>query len=102
MAPITEHELNEAIREVLKRSVVDPDFRTKAIGNGSAAITEVSGKSLSSGTTITFVSNSDKDEKVVILPDPVTDANLLSDAELEQIAGGLERDCTATSCAVSG
>jgi hypothetical protein len=102
MAAITEHELNEAIREVLKRAVVDPDFRTKAISNGSAAITEVSGKSLPTGTTVTFVSNSDKDEKVVVLPDPVTDANLLSDAELEQIAGGLARDCTATSCAVSG
>jgi hypothetical protein len=101
MATLNSNELNEAIREVLKRTVVDSDFRTKAVADGNAAIVEVSGKSLPSNTSIAFVSNAGVDEKVIVLPDPITDANLLTEEELEEVAGGLMSGCTATSCAIT-
>ena len=100
MTPIKTSELNEAIREVLKRSVVDAEFRAKALANGNAAIEQVSGKSLAHGTSYTFISNAGAEVKAIVLPDPVSDANLLSEEELEQVAGG-RMSCEATSCGTS-
>jgi hypothetical protein len=94
---LNETELDSAIREVIKRSVVDPEFRTFAMKNGNAAITKASGKSVPNGTTTTFVSNHGSKAKMFVLPNPVGSADLLSEEALEQVAGG----CTATSCGTS-
>ena len=99
MVELKETEVGAAIREVLKRSVADPDFRKLAEKDGAAAISKASGKSLPAGTTVSFVSNSGKVAKSVVLPDPVSDADSLSEEELEQVAGGMA--CGASSCATS-
>jgi hypothetical protein len=98
MNQLTETELASAIREVIKRSVVDPEFRTFAIKNGNEAITKVSGKSVPAGTILNFVSNENQQTKSYALPDPVGPHEELTEEALEQIAGG---GCTVTSCGTS-
>jgi hypothetical protein len=98
MAYLTESELESAIREVIKRSVIDPEFRALAIKNGNQAIAKASGKSLPSDTAITFISNQGSAGISFVLPDPVGNVELLSEETLEQVAGG---SCEATSCGTS-
>jgi hypothetical protein len=95
---LSEKELEPAIREVIKRSVVDAEFRTLAVKNPNAAISKASGKSVPTGTTISFISNHGSASKTYVLPDPVSNPEQLTDAALEQVAGG----CTASNCGVSG
>jgi hypothetical protein len=90
-------EFSAAVREVLKRSVVDPDFRQLAVKDSTAALAKIN-PSLPSTMKIKFVDNFGSDHKVIALPDPVSGLDELTEEQLEQIAGG----CTATSCAVSG
>lgn len=93
-----EQELSTAIREVLKRSVVDPDFRQLATKNSSAALEKVSSrKDLANAAQITFIDNYGKTQKTIVLPDPIASPELLTEEDLEQVAGG----CTATSCGTS-
>jgi hypothetical protein len=92
-----EQELNTAIREVLKRSVVDPDFRQLATKNSSAALEKIGRKDLANATQITFIDNYGKSQKTIVLPDPIANPELLTEEDLEQVAGG----CTATSCGTS-
>ena len=100
MSVLNEIELASAIREVLKRSVTDPAFRKLAQQDGAAAILAASGKTVPSGTTFTFVSNAEKATKQVMLPDPVADADSLSEEELEQVAGGMQA-CGVSTCGTS-
>lgn len=100
MEYLKEAELNAAIREVMKRVVVDADFRALALKDGNAAIEAVAGKTLEAGKTLTFISNEGSSSKAVVLPDPVSDASLLSEEELEQIAGGMKA-CGVSSCGTS-
>jgi hypothetical protein len=88
MNQLRDKELDSAIREVIKRSVVDPEFRKLAIKNANAAITKASGKSLPNGITINFVHNYGVSAKSYVLPDPAADPDLLSDEALEKVAGG--------------
>src|SRR5438270_10942074 len=98
MSILTEIEMQSAIREVIKRSVVDPEFRALAVKNGNQAITKTSGKSVPAGTNITFISNQRSAGKSFVLPDPVSNADTLSEEALEQVAGG---PCEPTSCVTS-
>lgn len=101
MNQLKDSEINAAIRDVLKRSVADPEFRALALKDGAAAVAKVAGKPLPHGTTLSFVSNEGKSEKLVMLPDPVTSADTLTEEELEQVAGGLAA-CGASTCATTG
>jgi hypothetical protein len=92
-----ELEVNSAIREVIKKAVVDHDFRQLAVRDSKAAIAKVSGKKLPEGMSIHFVDNYQKSTKTIALPDPIANASELTDEELEQVAGG----CGASSCGVS-
>jgi len=93
---MTKPEIQSAIREVLKRSIVDPEFRKLAIQDGRGAISKVSTKTLPPDLDFRFMDNSGK-VKTVTLPDPATGAAELSDAELEQVAGGCEINSTTQS-----
>ena len=97
MPKYNEQDLGAAIREVLKRSVVDPDFRQLAVKNGDAAITKVN-SALAGAIDVQFIDNFGKSHKTIVLPDPVSGADQLSEEELEQVAGG----CGASSCATTG
>jgi len=92
MTPTNEQELQQAIREVVKLASVDPDFRAKAISNANAALSSVSGgKKIDSN--IHFVDDFGSGGRTIVLPDPVSIGSL-SEAELEQVAGG----CLLTTC----
>lgn len=96
MTQMNDQELNSAIREVLKRSVMDKEFRALAVRDSKSAIAKVSGKDLPSGTKIEFVDNFGKPNKLIVIPDPVTSGQL-AEEELEQVSGGL-LPCGASSC----
>jgi len=97
MSQITDQELNAAIREVLKRAVADPNFRQLAVRDGKAAMAKVTDKTLASGFSIQFVDNYGKSNKTVVIPDPVTHPEQLTEEELEAVAGG----CGASNCGVT-
>src|SRR4051812_10436406 len=90
-------ELDRAIREVIKRSMVDPEFRAKALADGNAAISAVAGRS--AGFNITFIDNCGKSVKTIVLPDPVVEVDNLREEDLEQVAGGsMGQELCGTSC----
>jgi hypothetical protein len=91
-----ELEMNSMVREVIKRAVVDHDFRQLAVRDSEAAIAEVSGKKLPQGISIQFVDNYKKRIKTIALPDPVENPQELTDEELEQVAGGGGCSCGDT------
>jgi len=98
MSQMNNQEVNAAIREVLKRAVADPNFRQLAARDGKAAIAKVTSKPLPQGLTIQFVDNHGKTAKTVVIPDPVSHPEQLTEEELEAVAGG----CGASNCGVSG
>ena len=85
---MTEQEVQAAIRETIKRAVVDPSFREYALRDGNGAIAKASKKSLPSGINVQFVDNTGKSTKTVVLPDTAAHSGSLSEHELEQVAGG--------------
>ena len=93
-----EQELSTAVREVLKRSAVDPDFRQLAIKSSAAAFEKLGKRDLAAKMPISFVDNHGKSIKTIVLPDPISNPEALSDEALEQVAGG---SCEVTSCGTS-
>ena len=85
---LSETELKSAVRETVKRTLVDADFRRLAMQDGNAAIAKAAGKSVPSGTVITFVGNQGSGRSIV-LPDPLISKDQISEDDLERIAGGL-------------
>jgi len=81
------NELQQALREVARRSAVDSEFRKLALTDASAAIAKVYNEPIPGGSSFRFVDNSGP-VKTVLLPDPVAGIEELSEAELEQVAGG--------------
>lgn len=75
------------IAELCRRTTVDPDFRKLALTEPAVALGRVTTSALPPGFTYRFVDNSGP-VKTIALPDPLPDGEELSDAELEQIAGG--------------
>ncbi len=92
MATMNESELQEALREVLRRSTMHPEFRNLALERPAAAFGQVAPKSLPKGVEFRFVDNSGP-VKTFVLPDPVATGEL-SEAELDEVAGG----CDIASC----
>ena len=90
-------ELNRTMDEVRRRSLVDPDFRILAISHPLSAIARVNPKPLPPGVSIKFIadaheahpSSGPNPDLTIVLPPPVEKADELSDAELEQAAGGM-------------
>ena len=97
MSQINDQELSAAIREVLKRAVADPNFRQLAVRDSKAAIAKVTNKTFE-GLSIQFVDNHGKSTKTIVIPDPVSNPEQLTEEELEAVAGG----CSVSTCAVSG
>jgi len=95
-------EINEAIQKAIKLSTTDAAFRKLALTDPNAAIERVAGKPVPPGTRIKFVESGGA-HFTIILPEMVrSDVSELSDAELEQVAGGGRCVGTcAASCAVT-
>jgi hypothetical protein len=83
----TQEEADKTLEEIKKRSIVDPEFRQLALSNPNAAVAKVNPKPMPSGFSVKFIDNSGA-QKAIVLPDPVGKVEELSDAELEEVAGG--------------
>jgi hypothetical protein len=88
-------QLEQAIQKAVHLSAVDPLFRALALSDPAAALTKLHPEPMPAGCSVLFaeegaeVSDVSPGVQVVRLPRP--DAGLgdeLSDAELEQVAGG--------------
>jgi hypothetical protein len=92
----SQEEANRTIDEIKRRSLLDPEFRTLALVNPLAAIAKVNPKPLPANISVTFIEGSTPNiprmasgsSFKIVLPAAVTGADELSDAELEQAAGG--------------
>ena len=93
------NEINAAVREVIKRAVVDPEFRQLALRDSKAALAKVSPTKLPGGVEFVFVDNYNKPIKTLALPDPVENGDELTEEELEAVAGGW---CLVTGCVTTG
>jgi hypothetical protein len=82
----TEAEAQKTANEVLKRAASDNEFRKLLLSDPKAAVAKVDPTPLPPGFKIKAFDNNHANATVV-LPDMVTDGEL-SDAELEQVAGG--------------
>jgi len=83
----TQEEADHVEKEVKKRAMTDPQFRTLALKDPSAAISKINSKPLPSGYKVRCVESAGF-TRTIVLPDPVSSAEELSDADLEQVAGG--------------
>jgi hypothetical protein len=88
-------EFQNAISEVMRRAAVDPHFRALAASDGNAAIAKVNPKLSGSETAdVRFLDKTNTNPARVtvtlVLPDPIAKSQSaeLSEAELEQVAGG--------------
>jgi hypothetical protein len=97
MGEMNQQELDRAVREAIKRSVVDQQFRAKALTDSNAAVEAIAKKPLPAGVTIRFVTTYGKSTKSYVLPDPVADREQLLEEDLEQVAGGVLEAC-GSSC----
>jgi hypothetical protein len=93
----TQEAINDAFRRIAERATSDPEFRNLALSRPAEAVKEATGKQVPSGVNIRFVDNAGADFTVV-LPDAKSRAGELSDAELEQVAGGRGRACAGGLC----
>jgi hypothetical protein len=89
------------LNKVLQRSVTDKEFRNRLITQPESAIEEIIGvpvASLPKPVRVKFVEKDPGLDALVVLPDFVDPEGVLSDAELEAVAGG---DWCITSCSLS-
>jgi hypothetical protein len=101
MAEWSEAEAQKTLNEIAKRAQTDPQFRQLALRDSKAAIAKVNSTPLPPGFRVRFVDNAGANVTVV-LPDPVGKEGELSDAELEQVAGGGRCGAScAASCIIS-
>jgi hypothetical protein len=85
-------EAEQAIEQVVKRTMEDADFRQLALRDAHAALAKVNPKPLPAGYSVRFVDNAGA-SRTFVLPDPIPATAELSDAELEQVAGGFTNRC---------
>jgi hypothetical protein len=91
----TNAEADRVLEDVIKRSMEDPEFRALALNDAHAAISKVTAKPLPPGFTVRFIDNGGA-SRTFVLPDPISASAALSDAELEQVAGGIFDRCNTT------
>ena len=90
MAEWTQAEAQKAIAEVARRSRIDPEFRKLALRDPNAAIAQINPTPLPPGFTVRAVENEGA-SLTLVLPDPVSKDDELSDTQLEHVAGGFVR-----------
>ncbi len=100
-------DIERALLEVLKRSAVDPEFRRLALRDSRTAISEINSKLSLEGLEVRFVEGAKAVTRTVVLnvalPEPVAGTRELTDAQLEQVAGGMVAQmwCVCTGCCIT-
>src|SRR5438045_2971212 len=98
MKPWTNEDADQVLERVIQRSMGDPEFRALALSDAHAAIAQVDPRPLPPGFTVQFADNAGA-TRTFVLPDPIPTSPELTDAELEQVAGGaLVTRCNSNSC----
>ncbi|MGA2019013.1 MAG: hypothetical protein ABSH02_00375 [Candidatus Sulfotelmatobacter sp.] len=87
----TKEETDKIALEVKKRAMKDPEFRALALSNPQAAVAKFNSTPFPTGYKVRCIEQAGYNVTVV-LPDPVARVEELSDAELEQVAGGVNRN----------
>jgi hypothetical protein len=95
MAQWSHDEFTRTIDEVKRRCLVDPGFRVLALSKPTAAIAKINPKPLPEGWVVKFIQASTgapssivSNGLTIVLPETLEKADELSDADLEQAAGG--------------
>lgn len=95
MTQWSQDELNRTIDEVKRRCLINSSFRTLALTHPADAIAKINPKPLPDGLVVKFIEISLGEPSsimsgglTIVLPEPLEQADELSDAELEQAAGG--------------
>ena len=83
----TDEEAKKVEVAVKRQAMKDPEFRALALSNPNAAIAKINSTPLPTGFKVRFVDNAGAN-RTIVLPDPLARVDELSDAELEQVAGG--------------
>ena len=103
MSDATKQQVQTSIREVLKQAAVDPEFRQLALRDSRAAYFKATNQQLPKDYNIQFIDNYGKSTKTVVLPDPISNGDRLSEEQLEQVSGGcIVTTCDAGSCVNTG
>jgi hypothetical protein len=94
-------DIEPAIAAMVRRGATDAEFRKLALSDPQKAVVLETGKELPPGLKLKFV-DGDSADAVIILPPVSTEPSELSDAQLEQVAGGgrCAGSCVG-SCAVT-
>lgn len=88
MAEWTTAEVQETVRKILARTVVDPEYRALALKDTAAAFAKFDSRPLPSNFNLTFVDNSGPNQ-ILVLPPAVEGVQELDESELEMVAGGV-------------
>jgi hypothetical protein len=89
------HEFQTSIRQLLRRTALDQDFRRLALENSNAALEKL-GITPPPGISVEFIDNFGKSRHTIVLPDPVVQIEELSDEDLDEVAGGCVLASTMT------
>src|ERR1700730_17327652 len=100
MSEWTHEEASHATAELIKRATTDKEFRDLALSDPAAAVAKIDPRPLPAGFQVQVVA-ADGANMTVVLPDLIPNAGELSDAELEQVAGGGSANRCGGSCIAS-
>jgi hypothetical protein len=84
MSPKEQH----ALEAVLHRSSVDREFRRQLLSDPRQAIQQAYGVTIPSSFRVKFIERDEDVDALVVLPDFSDPQGVLSDNELETVAGG--------------
>jgi hypothetical protein len=82
-----EAEAQKTVAELIRRAMTDRNFRVLALSDPPAAIAKINPTPLPPGFKVQIVAKDGADMTIVV-PDLIPQGSELSDAELEQVAGG--------------
>lgn len=86
MTKWTKEEIDNSVKEVMEKSVTDPDFRKLALNDPQAAIKTIANKELPEGYQIKFVDSDPVADMTFVLPPAQCEE--LSEDQMVRIAGG--------------
>ncbi|MFA5479453.1 MAG: NHLP leader peptide family RiPP precursor [Candidatus Muiribacteriota bacterium] len=85
MADWTNAELDNVVRQIIKKSTSDKDFRNRVLTDSNSVVKELTGKSLPENHRIKFIENQPGVIHTVVLPDYTGEK--LSDSDLDKVSG---------------